>query len=53
MIGRSWRPIGRRLPLQARDALREAEVMGCAPDAYTEKMAERLAEATRALVMGC
>jgi hypothetical protein len=34
------------------DALREAEVLGCAPDACTAKMAERLAEGARALVKG-
>jgi uncharacterized protein Yka (UPF0111/DUF47 family) len=41
-----------RILTEARDALREAEVLGGAPDAHTGKMAERLAEATRALVTG-
>jgi uncharacterized protein Yka (UPF0111/DUF47 family) len=41
-----------RILTQARDALREAEVLGYAPDAHTGKMAERLAEGTRALVTG-
>jgi uncharacterized protein Yka (UPF0111/DUF47 family) len=37
---------------EARDALREAEVLGFAPDRYTGKMAERLAAGTRELVAG-
>jgi uncharacterized protein Yka (UPF0111/DUF47 family) len=41
-----------RILSEARDALREAEVLGCAPDAHTGKMAGRLAEGTRALVTG-
>ncbi len=41
-----------RILTEARDALREAEVLSYAPDAHTEKMAERLAEGTRALVTG-
>jgi hypothetical protein len=41
-----------RILTEARDALREAEVLGCAPDAYTGRMAERLADGTRALVTG-
>jgi uncharacterized protein Yka (UPF0111/DUF47 family) len=41
-----------RILTEATDALREADVLGCAPDDYTAKMAERLAEATRALVTG-
>jgi len=41
-----------RILTQARDAVREAEVMGRAPDAYTGRMAERLAGGTRALVKG-
>jgi uncharacterized protein Yka (UPF0111/DUF47 family) len=39
-----------RILTEARDTLREAEVLGCAPDAHTGRMAERLAEGTRALV---
>lgn len=41
-----------RILTEARDALREAEVLGYAPDAHTGTMAERLAEGTRALVTG-
>lgn len=41
-----------RILAKARDALREAEVLGYAPDAHTAKMADRLAEGTRALVTG-
>lgn len=41
-----------RILTEARDALREAEVLGRAPDAHTGQMAERLAEGTRALVTG-
>jgi uncharacterized protein Yka (UPF0111/DUF47 family) len=41
-----------RILTQARDAVREAEVLGYAPDAHTGKMAERFAEGTRALVQG-
>jgi uncharacterized protein Yka (UPF0111/DUF47 family) len=41
-----------RVLTEARDALREADVLGRAPDAHTGKMAERLTEATRALVAG-
>jgi uncharacterized protein Yka (UPF0111/DUF47 family) len=41
-----------RILTEARDALREAEVLGYAPDAHTSQMAERLAEGTRALVTG-
>jgi uncharacterized protein Yka (UPF0111/DUF47 family) len=41
-----------RILAEARDALREAEVLNRAPDAHTGKMAERLAEGTRALVAG-
>lgn len=41
-----------RILTEARGTLREAEVLGGAPDAHTAKMAERLAEGTRALVTG-
>jgi uncharacterized protein Yka (UPF0111/DUF47 family) len=41
-----------RILSQARDTLREAEVLGHAPDAHTAKMADRLAFGTRALVTG-
>ena len=41
-----------RILAKARDALREAEVLGYAPDAHTAKMAERLANGTRELVTG-
>jgi uncharacterized protein Yka (UPF0111/DUF47 family) len=41
-----------RILTEARNALREAEVLGCAPDADTGRMAERLAAGTRALVTG-
>ncbi len=36
----------------ARDAVREAEVLNRAPDAHTDKMAQRLAAGARALVAG-
>jgi uncharacterized protein Yka (UPF0111/DUF47 family) len=41
-----------RILSQARATLREAEVLGHAPDAHTAKMADRLAFGTRALVTG-
>jgi uncharacterized protein Yka (UPF0111/DUF47 family) len=41
-----------RILSQARDTLREAEVLGRAPNAHTGLMADRLATATRALVAG-
>jgi uncharacterized protein Yka (UPF0111/DUF47 family) len=41
-----------RILTQARDALREAEALGCAPDTHTGRMADRLATGTRALVTG-
>jgi uncharacterized protein Yka (UPF0111/DUF47 family) len=41
-----------RILTEARDALREAEVLGCTPDVHTGKMAERLAAGTRSLVNG-
>lgn len=41
-----------RILTEARDTLREAEVLGCMPDARTGKMAQRLAVGTRALVTG-
>jgi uncharacterized protein Yka (UPF0111/DUF47 family) len=41
-----------RVLTRATDALREAEVLGYAPDSHTASMAERLAEGTRALVSG-
>ena len=41
-----------RILTEARHALREAEVLGRAPDAHTGRMAERLVEGTRALVTG-
>jgi hypothetical protein len=41
-----------RILNEARDTLREAEVLGHAPDIHTGRMADRLAAATRALVAG-
>lgn len=41
-----------RVLSKARDALREAEVLGHTPDAYSGAMADRLAVGTRALVTG-
>ena len=41
-----------RILTEARDALREAEVLDYTPDSYTGQMAERLADGTRALVTG-
>ena len=41
-----------RILTEARDTLREAEVLGRASDAHTGKMADRLAAGTRALVAG-
>jgi uncharacterized protein Yka (UPF0111/DUF47 family) len=41
-----------RILTKARDTLREAEILGCVPDAHTAKMAGRLAAGTRALVAG-
>jgi uncharacterized protein Yka (UPF0111/DUF47 family) len=41
-----------RILNRARDTVREAEVLECAPNAHTAQMAERLVEGTRALVAG-
>ena len=41
-----------RVLSKARDALREAEVLGHKPDVHSAKMADRLAVGTRALVTG-
>jgi uncharacterized protein Yka (UPF0111/DUF47 family) len=41
-----------RVLTEARDTLREAEVLGYAPDSYTGKMSDRLAAGTRELVTG-
>jgi uncharacterized protein Yka (UPF0111/DUF47 family) len=41
-----------RILTEARDTLREAEVLGYQPDEHTAKMADRLAAATRVLVAG-
>jgi uncharacterized protein Yka (UPF0111/DUF47 family) len=41
-----------RILTEARDTLREAEVLGYAPDIHTAKMADRLAAATETLVAG-
>jgi len=41
-----------RILNEARNTVREAEILGWAPDAHAGKMSERLAEGTRALVAG-
>jgi uncharacterized protein Yka (UPF0111/DUF47 family) len=41
-----------RILTEARDTLREAEVLGATPDAHTAQMATRLAAGTHALVAG-